>query len=213
MAETILDFKEQIATARRTQILMGAAQVFSKKGFHRATTKEIARAAEVSEGTLYNYFDNKRALLVAIMELLGARSLEEIIRPSPATDPRQFLTETLYDFYALFQARGHFAAPILAEIFADQALHRILYRQMVQPIARYIDEQLHPPPYPGKLRLAEASIDTYALIGAVMLNFILKATNLDPDYEQLAVEALIERLVDMALVGLGVDDELVWLMG
>jgi AcrR family transcriptional regulator len=177
MAETILDFKEQIAAARRTQILMGAAQVFSKKGFHLATTREIARAAEVSEGTIYNYFDNKRALLVAMMELLCARSLEEIIRPRPAVDPRQFLTETLHDFCELLQERGHFAAPILAEIFADEALRRTLYRQMVQPIARYIDEQLHPHPYPGKLRLAEASVDTYALLGAVMLNFILKATN------------------------------------
>lgn len=43
---------------RRTQILRGAAQVFSEKGFYQATTKETAQAADVSEGTIYNYFKN-----------------------------------------------------------------------------------------------------------------------------------------------------------
>jgi hypothetical protein len=38
--------------------------VFTEKGYHKATTKEIARAASISEGTIYNYFNNKRELLV-----------------------------------------------------------------------------------------------------------------------------------------------------
>ena len=60
MLDPNTDFKGQMIEARRTQILMGAAQVFAKKGFHKATTKEIAQAAGVAEGTIYNYFKNKR---------------------------------------------------------------------------------------------------------------------------------------------------------
>ena len=47
---------------RRTQILEAAAAVFAEKGFHKATTKEIARVAGISEGTIYNYFAQKRDL-------------------------------------------------------------------------------------------------------------------------------------------------------
>ena len=70
MFEDPVDFKEQMAEARRMQILMGASQVFAEKGYHQATTKEIAKAAGVSEGTIYNYFANKRELLVELPNCL-----------------------------------------------------------------------------------------------------------------------------------------------
>ena len=55
--------RERRIAARQEQILEAAAIVFSTKGYERATTREIAEAADVSEGTLYNYFDNKIELL------------------------------------------------------------------------------------------------------------------------------------------------------
>jgi len=85
-------FKEQMVEARRTQILLGAAQVFADKGFHKATTKEIAKAAGVSEGTIYNYFNTKRELLFALIDLVGAQSLKTVIEAHRQDDPHAFLT-------------------------------------------------------------------------------------------------------------------------
>jgi AcrR family transcriptional regulator len=48
-------------------VLEGAARVFRSEGFG-ATTNRIAEAAGVSIGTLYDYFPNKQALLVALAE-------------------------------------------------------------------------------------------------------------------------------------------------
>jgi hypothetical protein len=48
-----------------------ATRVFAEKGFRRATTREVARVAVVSEGTIYNYFEDKDALLVAILDGLN----------------------------------------------------------------------------------------------------------------------------------------------
>ena len=55
---------------RRTQILEAATRVFAEKGYHRATTKDVARAAGMAEGTIYLYFENKSELLIALMEHL-----------------------------------------------------------------------------------------------------------------------------------------------
>ena len=63
--------------ARREQILTAAAQVFSKMGYSRATTKQIAAAAGISEGLVYTYFKSKAELLVAM--------LNEITRSSSTT--------------------------------------------------------------------------------------------------------------------------------
>jgi AcrR family transcriptional regulator len=53
---------------RRLQILAGAKRVFAAKGYQEATIGAVAKAAKVSYGTVYWYFDSKEALLHALME-------------------------------------------------------------------------------------------------------------------------------------------------
>lgn len=57
----------------REKILAAAIQVISERGVVAATTKEIARAAGVSEGSLYNHFPSKTALFgAAIATVAGS---------------------------------------------------------------------------------------------------------------------------------------------
>lgn len=49
------------------RILRAAAEVFSRKGFYSATTDDVARAAGVSKGLVFNYFRSKDDLLEAIL--------------------------------------------------------------------------------------------------------------------------------------------------
>lgn len=53
--------------AKRQQILDGARRVFMSLGFDGASMGDIARAAGVSKGTLYVYFDSKEALFSALV--------------------------------------------------------------------------------------------------------------------------------------------------
>lgn len=55
-------------TAKRRQIIDGARGVFLAQGFDAASMNDIARAAGVSKGTLYVYFQNKEELFEAIVE-------------------------------------------------------------------------------------------------------------------------------------------------
>ena len=71
--------RERRVAARRAQILEAAEAVFAAKGYHGATTREIAQAADVSEGTLYNYFANKRDLFIGLM--LSLIHISEPTRP------------------------------------------------------------------------------------------------------------------------------------
>jgi AcrR family transcriptional regulator len=53
--------------AKRRQIVEGARQIFLARGFDAASMSDIARAAGVSKGTLYVYFENKEQLFQAIV--------------------------------------------------------------------------------------------------------------------------------------------------
>src|SRR4030066_27226 len=81
---------------RLDKILEAASSLFAEKGFHRTTTKEIAEAADVAEGTLYNYFDNKNDLLFEIINRLS--ETQGKISPQDGNilhDPRQFFFSML----------------------------------------------------------------------------------------------------------------------
>src|SRR5215472_4187224 len=56
------------ATDRRQQLLETALEVFSRRGFEGATTKEIAAAAAVTEAVIFRHFPNKQSLYEAVLE-------------------------------------------------------------------------------------------------------------------------------------------------
>lgn len=50
----------------RTRILQAAQKLFASKGFDATTTRDLAQAANVAEGTLFRYFPNKKSILVEV---------------------------------------------------------------------------------------------------------------------------------------------------
>src|SRR5580693_5650249 len=55
-------------TDRRQQLIETALDVFSRKGFDGATTKEIAVEAGVTEAIIFRHFPTKQALYAAIVQ-------------------------------------------------------------------------------------------------------------------------------------------------
>jgi AcrR family transcriptional regulator len=53
---------------RIAELMTAARSVFEEKGYADALTSEIAERAGVVEGTIYRYFDNKRDLLIKVLE-------------------------------------------------------------------------------------------------------------------------------------------------
>lgn len=56
------------AQLRRQQVLDAAATCFKRSGFHGASMSEISKAAGMSAGHIYNYFDSKDAIIAAFVE-------------------------------------------------------------------------------------------------------------------------------------------------
>lgn len=54
--------------ARRQQILAAAARCARRSGFHGASMSDIAQAASMSVGQIYRYFENKEAVIAAIVD-------------------------------------------------------------------------------------------------------------------------------------------------
>ena len=79
--------------ARREHILDAAELCFSRQGFHRTTMQDICKAAAVSPGALYVYFDSKEALIAGISERDRAEFQQRFETVSAAPDLLAALSE------------------------------------------------------------------------------------------------------------------------
>jgi len=62
---------------RRKQILESALNIFIEKGYNGSTTMDIAKEAEISEVTLFRYFDSKKQIFLDSIEPILVSSLVE----------------------------------------------------------------------------------------------------------------------------------------
>ncbi|WGG51938.1 TetR/AcrR family transcriptional regulator [Rugamonas sp. DEMB1] len=78
---------------RRKQVLDAAALCFGRSGFHGASMAEISKAAGMSAGHIYNYFDNKDAIILAFVEQDIERVMAELLRLEQSDDPLQAMLD------------------------------------------------------------------------------------------------------------------------
>lgn len=84
------------------QILDAAEDVFSRKGFHDATVKEIAAAAEFSVGGVYSFFAEKDDLFVQVFARRGAEFMAGMRAVLDTPEAPRALLHRLADFQVQF---------------------------------------------------------------------------------------------------------------
>jgi AcrR family transcriptional regulator len=85
--------QEQTRAAYREAILDAAEQIFLKEGFQSAKMVDVAESTGVSVGTLYNYFDSKESVFLALAERHRARYFAMLAEPYASTDALDQLHE------------------------------------------------------------------------------------------------------------------------
>ena len=84
----------------KARILKSAEDLFSKKGFHKTNSKEIAKHAGVAVGNFYAYFKNKKAVLLELLEGHNQQVIDSILtflesRDLTTDDPRDFFVSMI----------------------------------------------------------------------------------------------------------------------
>jgi AcrR family transcriptional regulator len=85
--------------AKRDQILDGAKRVFAANGYDGSSMNDITRAAGVSKGTIYVYFNNKEELFAALIQRERERIFDAV---GSILDDTKTLHEVLFNFGMMF---------------------------------------------------------------------------------------------------------------
>jgi AcrR family transcriptional regulator len=199
--------REQLAEARRRQIIEAAANVFAEKGFHRTTTKEIAEAAGVSEGTIYNYFQSKEDLLLGMVNTLVTESIQSILDHPPSDDPRVILAAIYRDRLALLERRGALIHALFPQVFINEQLRHQFLSKTIQPLIRRIEEQITAKAERGLFRPVNVAVVTRAMMGFLLVYLVLGLAGKDPVLLNTPHDEIVEEVVSLFLDGLRVRPE------
>ena len=135
----------ELVDRRRGQIADAAVKLFIERGFHKTTTRQIAKASGFSIGSLYEYFATKEDILYLVCELIHAeveRGVTEAM--SKATGGRDALAAVIREYFKVCDRMSDFILLIYQESqsLPSQWQRRVLENELritglfVQALAR-----------------------------------------------------------------------------
>lgn len=194
------------AADRKQAIVESAIRLFSEKGFHGVTTRELALAVGVSEPVLYQHFQTKRELYAGIIEV---KSVEVECRIGP---PSCLVANLDQDDRVILRA---LALHISSWYEDDPSLNRLLLYSALEghefsdmffarhataffdTLKQYFEHRIEQ----GVFRGLDAVVCAWAFLGMISHHSMTRALyHFDPYPRQ--KELLITQMVDLFLQGL-----------
>ncbi len=107
---------EDLWESRQEEILTQAARLFAKHGYSETDTQLLAETIGVGKGTVYRYFNSKRALFLAAADRV-MRMLRERVDQSVAdiADPLERVTAGVRTFLSFFSEYPEFVELLIQE--------------------------------------------------------------------------------------------------
>ena len=128
------------AKAAYQQAILDAAEgVFSRLGYHAAKMSDVATAAGVSIGTLYNHFASKDQIFGSLVER-GTAQIREAAREAAATeDPEERLRALVHITFAFLEERGAlFSVFVQLGALSETHITRVAGKHGEQAYVEYI---------------------------------------------------------------------------
>lgn len=158
--------RDRRIAARKAQILDAAATVFSQRGYENATTREIAETADVAEGTLYNYFQNKRELLIGVARAY-ADEVSADIQSVQAEQFEDMLAQLMANRFRRGRERRLFML-FLAEARHNADVHRYYVEEALYRIMDVTEQRVTALIAAGKMRPIDPLVASRTMSAAIM---------------------------------------------
>ena len=193
---------------RREQVLRSAMKVFAQKGYHATSVGDIIRRAAIARGTFYLYFENKRQIFEAILDVALREIVDRLRRidVAPESPP------------PLEQLRDN-VGRIIAFLLSEQELTQILLRHaegldiefdrrlsaFYETIVDLIERSLRLGQYILLVRPCHTRLVAYCILGSVkeVMARLTSGANQVPD-----LDVVVDEIVNFGLRGVSPDAQL-----
>lgn len=193
--------RQRTIERRRRRIVEAAARVFSENGYAATTTRAIAQAADMAEGTIYNYFDSKRDILLAVARET-ANPMAQSVAELESLETRPAMIAMMERAFSFSEAQFPFARTLLHAAWLDDGILEefliVRLRLIHQVLEAFISTRIAA----GEFRAVDPAIGARVAIGmfATLILPVLRGVEPMPSPDQR--RALTEEMADFILDGI-----------
>lgn len=165
--------QEAIMIDMRKRIIEAAITVAAQSGFTQATTREIARVADCSEGIIYHYFTGKHELFLAVIKENAEEFLGQLKTETNEGKAAKDKLERLIDFhFRYFTGKIHIFQILFGKSGDAMVPFPYVLKIIILPYQRFIEGVIKEGIHLGEFQQVNANIVASSLLGMMQFNII-----------------------------------------
>lgn len=198
-------------TDKEQRILSAAIEIFCEKGYGSSTTNEIAKKAEVAEGTVFKYFKNKKGILKSILihslDVLASKVIvkgaQDLLLHQDGKDLKEILTHFFNDRLSIIDKLFPMFRVVIVEALYHDDIREVLYQKVMLPI-QIVSKAFHEEMLSKGLMRKEITHDMMirTFIGQMAV-LIIQNKVFDKQFKTENLKAEIQKSIDVIIDGIG----------
>ena len=173
-----------IFSSKRQAIIQAAIRVFSEKGYHDASVKDIVNTAGIGRNTFYSFYKNKEALFLEcadkVFNDLISEQEKELINEKDIT--KRFRKRLIHAYFLRPYIMDMLNVVKAASI--DNDLFKKKFKQLIQNFVRVIVKELESGIKDGLFREVNTGLTSYLLMGLTEYGFHFLQHETDVPFEE-----------------------------
>jgi TetR/AcrR family fatty acid metabolism transcriptional regulator len=192
--------KKQQVELLRNEILKAAVEVFKECGYEKATIKKIAEKAEVADGSIYNYFENKRDVLLSLFEKMKeATTVNFTILPENKGDLSKILSSIM-----IAQLDQNSIVPMFTLLLHESGVDPVVQKKFNEQLKEMRKERVD---FYKQLEksglLRKGNVSTMAILMSIIaMGYTTMRESGDSVLHKILVDKLVTEITDILVNGL-----------
>ncbi|MFZ5640543.1 MAG: TetR/AcrR family transcriptional regulator [Bacillota bacterium] len=185
----------------RQKILGAALKLFSAKSFNGTTTKEIAAAAGVAEGTIFRYFNTKKDILISLAGPIVIESLNDFLQQLTGADDETFLRALLKNRLQLITENMELVKVVFYESQFHPEIRDRFVKDILQKAAGMLEQYLNMKIAAGDYRAVNPQVAVRSLAGMLGIFIAWRGYLHGDKFIKFDDDEVIEEIVKIFLYG------------
>ena len=185
----------------RTRILEAAQRLFASKGFDGTTTRELAQAAGVAEGTLFRYFPNKKAILVEVATSGWVEILTDLLTELSEMGSYKAVAQVMRRRMWNFQKNGDLMRVCFIEVQFHPDLRDRIQLEVITKMTDVGEAFFQTAMDKGIYRQMDAKLVAKVFLGMFAIAGFSNNTIIEPDASPQQMQEMAEGLAEIFLNG------------
>ena len=190
----------------RTRIRLAALRLFARQGYEGTTTRDLAAAANVAEGTLFRYFANKKAILVEVVTSGWVEILTDLLTELSEMDSYKAVAKVMRRRMLQVQENSDLLKVCFIEAQFHPELRERIQSEAIAKMADVAEAFFKTAMDRGIYRPMNPKIVAQVFLGMFAIAGFSTQTVVEPAASPKALQEMAEGIADIFLHGVLVKD-------